>query len=80
MQGDGYPSTVCAGSVWGRLNFPYRPWYGGMFCAGNRVGDSGMFSLLLSRAYSGLFCSSPHPTSKGAGGAESIWRGHSWDS
>jgi len=28
----------------------------------------------------GLFCSSHHPTSKLAGGAQEAGRGHSWDS
>lgn len=32
------------------------------WCCGDSVDNSGMFSLLLSRVYSGLFCSSPHLT------------------
>ena len=40
-----------------------------------------MFYLLLSSAYcQGLFCSSPHPTSEQAGGAQEAGRGHSQDS
>jgi len=51
-------------------------------CAENSVDNTGMFSLPLNSAYteSRPFCSSHHPTSKEAGGAEEAGRGHGRDS
>ena len=43
----------CAGFGWGRVNFLHSSWYGAMFwiCDENSVDNTGMFSLLLSSAY-----------------------------
>ena len=43
----------CAGFGWDRVNFLPSSWYGAMFqiCAENGADDTGMFSLLLSSAY-----------------------------
>ena len=43
----------CAGFGWDRVNFLHSSWYGATFwiCAGNSVGNTAMFQLLLSSAY-----------------------------
>ena len=74
----------CAGFGWGRVNFLHSSWYGAVvwICAGNSVDNTGMFSLLLSSAYTEPrpFLLLTHPTSEQAGGAQGVWRGHSRDS
>ena len=56
--------SACFG--WDRVNFLHSSWYGAMFwiCAENSVDNSGMFSLLLSSAYTAsrpfLLLTPPH--------------------
>ena len=59
----------CADFVWGRVNFLHSNWYGATFwiCAENSVDNTGMFSLLLSSAYTVKACSVSHTTSPMSG-------------
>jgi len=55
---------VCDDFGWGRLNFLHSSWYGAIFwiCAGNSVGNTEMFSLLLSSACIVKVFSASHTT------------------
>ena len=49
----GFNIFICAGFDWNRVNFFHSSYYGTMFwiCAENSIDNTGVFSLLLSRAY-----------------------------
>ncbi|XP_074989722.1 LOW QUALITY PROTEIN: tubulin alpha-8 chain-like [Calonectris borealis] len=70
---------LCAGFGWGRVKFLHSSWYGAVFwiCAGNSVDNTGMFSFLLSRAYTGsrpfLLLTPPHQ--RGGWGGTRSWEG-----
>lgn len=52
----------------------------GMGLFWSSVGNTGMLQLLRSAFKRVMDHSAPHPTSKGAGGAQGAGRGHSCDS
>ena len=69
----------CAGFGWDRVNFLRSSWYGAMFwiCAEDSVGNTGMFSLLLSSAYTEPrpFLLLPPPHQRGGWGGIRSWEG-----
>ena len=71
--------SLCAGFDWGRVNFLRSSWYEAMFwiCAENSVDNTGMFSLLLSSAYTEsrpfLLLTAPHQ--RGGWGCTRSWEG-----
>ena len=75
--------AMCAGFDWHRINFLHGSQYQSMFCicAENSVDDTGVFSLLLSSAYteSRPFLLLTCPVSERAGGAQGAGRRHNQD-
>ena len=69
----------CAGFGWDRVNFLHSSSYGAVFwiCAGNSADNTGMFSLLLSSAYTEsrpfLLLTPPHQ--RGGWGCTRSWEG-----